>query len=220
MNLNFFGVLQNADLLLWGTWYTVFTAILAIILGLILGTILFLGMQSGSRIIRGLVAVSGSFVRGTPALVQIFVFYYALAPLTGLDIGPVTAGIMAIGFNSAAYIAQILKSGFSRITRGQIEAASALGMSTFETWRKVILPQVFYAVFPPLANEFTMVIKVTPLLSVITVVELTRASQVIIADTFRPVEVLLVAAAIYFVICFVLTQLVEMMQRRTAVFRM
>lgn len=220
MTLDFNGVLSNFDMLLWGAWTTIYTAILAIVLGLILGTVLFLAMQSKWWLVRQFVAVYGSFVRGTPALVQIFVFYYALAPLTGLDVGPVTAGIMAIGFNSAAYIAQILKSGFSRITKGQIEAPAALGMSTFETWRKVILPQVFYAVFPPLANEFTMVIKITPLLSIITLVELTRASQLIIGETFRPVEVLLVVAAIYFVICFTLTQLVEVMQRRTAVYRM
>jgi polar amino acid transport system permease protein len=89
-----------------------------------------------------------------------------------------------------------------------------------KVWFKVILPQVFHSVIPLLVNEFTMVIKITPLLSTITVVELTRASQMLYNETFRPVEVLVLAAVIYFIICFSISQLGEYLQRRSHKFRL
>jgi ABC-type amino acid transport system permease subunit len=171
-------------------------------------------------LLRTLVNIYSSFIRGTPALVQILVFYYALAPLTGINIGPFTAGIMAVGFNSGAYIAEILRGGLSRIPKGQREAAESLGLPRIKIWFKVILPQVFHSVIPLLVNEFTMVIKITPLLSTITVVELTRASQMLYNETFRPVEVLTLAAVIYFIICFSISQLGEHLQRRSQKFRL
>jgi polar amino acid transport system permease protein len=171
-------------------------------------------------VIRKFVTLYGSFIRGTPALVQILIFYYALAPMTGINIDPFTAGIMAVGFNSGAYVAEILRGGLSRIPRGQWEAAQALGLPKHRIWLQIILPQVYYSVIPLLVNEFTMVIKITPLLSTITLVELTRASQMLYNETFRPVEVLLLAAAIYFVICFSISQFGEFLQRRSLKYRL
>ena len=95
-----------------------------------------------------------------------------------------------------------------------------MGLPKHKVWFKVILPQVFNSVIPLLVNEFTMVIKITPLLSTITLVELTRASQMLYNETFRPVEVLLLAAFIYFVICFSISQFGEYLQRRSQKFRL
>lgn len=220
MDFDFLLVISRMGPMLYGAVVTIVIAILACILGLFVGTVLFLMRQSKYALVRKVVLLYGSFIRGTPALIQIFIFYYALAPLVGLDIGPLSAGIMAIGFNSGAYVAEILRGGFSRISKGQWDAAHALGLGRIVIWRKIVLLQVFYSVFPLLANEFTLVIKVTPLLSVITVVELTRASQHLITETYRPVEVLTIAAALYFVICFGLTRYVEHLQRWSAKFRM
>ncbi|MDA8855717.1 amino acid ABC transporter permease [Alphaproteobacteria bacterium] len=206
--------------MLWGALYTIFVGFIACAVGLVVGTGLLLMRNSRFWVIRKFVALYGSFIRGTPALVQILIFYYALAPMTGINIDPFTAGIMAVGFNSGAYVAEILRGGLSRIPRGQWEAAQALGLPKHRIWLQIILPQVYYSVIPLLVNEFTMVIKITPLLSTITLVELTRASQMLYNETFRPVEVLLLAAAIYFVICFSISQFGEFLQRRSLKYRL
>ena len=220
MELQFLTIIPKAGPLLWGALYTIFVGILACAVGILVGTSLLLMRNSRFWLLRTLVNIYSSFIRGTPALVQILVFYYALAPLTGVNIGPFTAGIMSVGFNSGAYIAEILRGGLSRIPKGQREAAESLGLPRIKIWFKVILPQVFHSVIPLLVNEFTMVIKITPLLSTITVIELTRASQMLYNETFRPVEVLTLAAVIYFIICFSISQLGEHLQRRSQKFRL
>jgi len=220
MDLQFIEIIPKAGPLFWGALYTIFVGVIACGVGILVGTGLLLMRNSRFWLLRTFVRIYGSFIRGTPALVQILVFYYALAPLTGINIGPITAGIMAVGFNSGAYVAEILRGGLSRIPKGQWEAAEALGLPKHKVWFKVILPQVFNSVIPLLVNEFTMVIKITPLLSTITLVELTRASQMLYNETFRPVEVLLLAAFIYFVICFSISQFGEYLQRRSQKFRL
>ena len=206
--------------MLWGALNTIYVGLLACGVGLLIGTGLLFLRNSQFWLLRILVGIYGSFIRGTPALVQILVLYYALAPLIGLNIGPFTAGILAIGFNSGAYVAEILRGGLSRIPPGQWEAAKALGLPNYKIWLKVILPQVFYSVIPLLVGEFTMVIKLTPLLSTITLVELTRSSQMLYNETFRPVEVLVIAAVIYFIICFSISQYGERLQRRSHKYRL
>ncbi|MGC1427263.1 MAG: amino acid ABC transporter permease [Albidovulum sp.] len=220
MDLQFLEIIPKAGPLLWGALYTLFVGLVACGVGILVGTGLLLMRNSRFWVLRTFVGIYGSFIRGTPALVQILVFYYALAPLTGINIGPLTAGIMAVGFNSGAYVAEILRGGLSRIPKGQWEAAEALGLPRRKVWFKIILPQVFHSVIPLLVNEFTMVIKITPLLSTITLVELTRASQMLYNETFRPVEVLLLAALIYFVICFSISQYGEYLQRRSQKYRL
>jgi len=220
MDLQFAMIIPKMGPMLWGALYTIFVGFIACAVGLVVGTGLLLMRNSRFWVIRKFVALYGSFIRGTPALVQILIFYYALAPMTGINIDPFTAGIMAVGFNSGAYVAEILRGGLSRIPRGQWEAAQALGLPKHRIWMQIILPQVYYSVIPLLVNEFTMVIKITPLLSTITLVELTRASQMLYNETFRPVEVLLLAAAIYFVICFSISQFGEFLQRRSLKYRL
>lgn len=220
MDLQFAMIIPKMGPMLWGALYTIFVGFIACAVGLVVGTGLLLMRNSRFWVIRKFVALYGSFIRGTPALVQILIFYYALAPMTGINIDPFTAGIMAVGFNSGAYVAEILRGGLSRIPRGQWEAAQALGLPKHKIWLQIILPQVYYSVIPLLVNEFTMVIKITPLLSTITLVELTRASQMLYNETFRPVEVLLLAAAIYFVICFSISQFGEFLQRRSLKYRL
>jgi His/Glu/Gln/Arg/opine family amino acid ABC transporter permease subunit len=220
MDLQFLEIIPLTGPMLWGALNTIYVGLLACGVGLLIGTGLLFLRNSQFWLLRILVGIYGSFIRGTPALVQILVLYYALAPLIGLNIGPFTAGILAIGFNSGAYVAEILRGGLSRIPPGQWEAAKALGLPNHKIWLKVILPQVFYSVIPLLVGEFTMVIKLTPLLSTITLVELTRSSQMLYNETFRPVEVLVIAAVIYFIICFSISQYGERLQRRSHKYRL
>ncbi|MBE9477075.1 MAG: amino acid ABC transporter permease, partial [Proteobacteria bacterium] len=165
MELQFAQIIPQMGPMLFATLVTIYIGFIACFLGLVVGTLLLLMRNARFWVLRKFVTVYGSFIRGTPALVQILVFYYVLPPLIGLNIGPFTAGIMAIGFNSGAYVAEILRGGLSRIPAGQWEAAAALGLPKYKVWFQIILPQVYNAVIPLLVNEFTMVIKITPLLS-------------------------------------------------------
>ena len=158
-------------------------------------------------------------------LIQIFLVYYALPAIDFLpgpgelriDMGPVTAGIVAITLNSVAFVTEILRGGLAAIHKGQYEAASALGLRNYPLWRKVILPQLFMKTIPPLVSEFTQVLKATPLLAMITVVEMMRVSQQIFSANYHPVEVLSGAFVLYFLICFVVSRSSILLERRFAV---
>ena len=134
-------------------------------------------------------------------MIQIFLVYYVL-PVTGLNLGAFTSGILAITLNSAAFVSEILRGGLTSVPKGQFEAAKSLGVSGVALWGRVILPQTFIASIPPLVNEFTQVLKATALLSIITVVELLRVSQQIYSANFHPIEILSGAFIIYFLLCF------------------
>ncbi|SNY65797.1 amino acid ABC transporter permease [Pantoea sp. GL120224-02] len=140
-----------------------------------------------------------SLMRGTPAIVQLFVVFFTL-PRLGLGGQPMLAAVIAIGLNSGAYVAEILRVNRSLVTRGQLEAARTLGLSSFLTWWYVINPQVMRASLPMLVNEFTILLKTTPLASVVALTELTYAGQIVIARTYEATQVLLLVAAGYLLI--------------------
>lgn len=140
-----------------------------------------------------------SLMRGTPAIVQLFVVFFTL-PRLGLGGQPMLAAVVAIGLNSGAYVAEILRVNRSLVTRGQLEAARTLGLSRVLTWWYVINPQVMRASLPMLVNEFTILLKTTPLASVVALTELTYAGQIVIARTYDATQVLLLVAAGYLVI--------------------
>ncbi len=192
--------------LLEGAFVTLQVAILGFTLSVILATTITVARTSlNSKIFNSILAFYISFIRGTPILVQIFLVYYVL-PVVGLNLGPFTAGIIAITLNSAAFVTEILRGGLASVPIGQFEATKSLGISGYTLWRKIILPQTFITCIPPLVNEFTMVLKATALLSMITVVELMRVSQQIYSANYHPVEVLSGTFVIYFLMCFVVSR--------------
>lgn len=182
-----------------GTLITIGVSLPGFLLGLVIALVLLAMQRAPVAPVRWLAHTYISLIRGTPILVQIFFVYYALPGLTGVNIPAFAAGFLALSLNSSAFVTEILRGGLSALPQGQWEAADALGMTRNATWRRVILPQLFVRVLPPLTNEFTMLVKASPLLSVITVVELTRSAQLVLLQTYAPVEAYLVAAIIYFV---------------------
>lgn len=192
--------------LLEGSLVTLKVALLGFAFSVMLATIVTVARTvSKSRVLSFSVALYVSFIRGTPLLVQIFLVFYVL-PIVGLNIGPVTAGILALTLNSAAFVIEILRGGLASVPTGQFEAARSLGISGYALWGKVILPQTFMSSVPPLVNEFTQVLKATALLSTITVVELMRVSQQIYSNNYHPVEVLTGAFVMYFLMCFAVSR--------------
>ncbi len=191
--------LAQYPLFIQGALVTIGVSVPGFLLGLVVALIL-LGMQRAPFApLRWVAHLYISLIRGTPILVQIFFVFYALPGLTGINIPAFAAGFLALSLNSGAFVTEILRGGLSALPQGQWEAADALGMSRFTTWKRVILPQLFVRVLPPLTNELTMLVKASPLLSVISVVELTRSAQLVLLQTYAPVEAYLVAAAMYFV---------------------
>jgi His/Glu/Gln/Arg/opine family amino acid ABC transporter permease subunit len=201
--------------LLQGALLTVEVALASMLVSLALGLVLTLLRANGNRPAAMIVRVYISYVRGTPLLVQILLVYYLL-PSIGLQLPPLAAGIVALGFSSAAFTSEIMRGGLAAIPKGQIEAAMSLGLRWLFIWRSVILPQLYNLVLPPLVNEFTLVIKATTLVSVITVVEMMRVAQELYNENYRPIEVLIGAGVIFVAMNFVLTRVASQLERMNA----
>ncbi|MCH9673808.1 MAG: amino acid ABC transporter permease [Gammaproteobacteria bacterium] len=217
MKFDFSYTIDALPRLLEGALITVQVTLISFVLSLLLATLLTVVRNSvHSRVLELVLAIYISFIRGTPILIQIFLIYYVL-PIVGIDIGPFVAGIMAITLNSAAYVVEIFRGALAAIPRGQFEAARSLGLPTPTLWLRVVLPQLLFKSIPPLVNEFTLVAKATPLLATITVVEMMRVSQQIYSSNFHPVEVLLGAFVIYFLICFSISRLAGVLEQRLLV---
>ena len=219
MKFDFSYTIDAFPRLMEGALITLEVALLGFFLSVSLATTLTIARTSlNSKILNVVLSVYISFIRGTPLLIQIFLIYYVL-PVFGVNIGPFTAGILAITLNSAAFVIEILRGGLASVPKGQFEAARSLGISRFALWFKVILPQTFIASIPPLVNEFTQVLKATALLSLITVVELMRVSQQIYSSNYHPVEILTGAFIIYFLMCFVISRSSSLLENKLKVKR-
>jgi polar amino acid transport system permease protein len=209
------------DILLYGpgfmqaAWLVLWLTVLTILVSWVCGLAAALAQRSEYRLLRGSAAFYIWFIRGTPALIQVFIIYFGL-PQLGLRLSPFTAGVLALGVNSGAYVAEIIRGGLSAIHLGQTESALALGFSQRETMRTIILPQVFRIILPAVTNEAISALKNTSLLSTITVVELTLYAQTLISATFRPFDFYIAVAIIYLVLTTFLTQLAAWLERRHA----
>jgi len=152
-------------------------------------------------------------LRGTPLLVQLLLIYFGL-PSVGIKLDAYTACVLAIGLNSAAYQAEILRGAMKSIPETQFLAAESLGMSTAQAYRYVVLPQALRVAIPALVNEFVTLIKESSLASVIGVVELTRRGEYLVAYTFRALEVYVAVALIYFVVCALASQATRILEKK------
>ena len=148
-----------------------------------------------------------------PLLVQLLMFFYML-PHIGIDLPAIGAAIAATGMCSAAYTAEILRGALQAIPRGQSEAAEALGIPPLALWRRILVPQAIRIGLPSLVNELILLVKVSSLASVVGIAELTRVAQNITGETYRPLEIYVTAAAIYFVINFTLSRIGRLAERR------
>ena len=158
--------------------------VLSILFGLVIGSIAGLGRVSKNKLFFGISTTYVEIIRGTPLLVQILIVYFGL-PAIGINLQPEPAGIIALSVCSGAYIAEIVRVGIESVPKGLMEAARSLGMSYLQSMRYVILPQAFRNVLPALCNEFIALLKDSSLLSVISIVELTRVGRQIVNTTFN-----------------------------------
>jgi len=187
-------------------WIALEVTVCVILLSWVCGLAAALGKQSRWRALRAPSEFYVWFIRGTPTLIQIFIVYFGF-PQLGMRLSPFVAGVLALGVNGGAYVAEIIRGGLLAIPHGQYESSTALGLSYFQTMRRIILPQVCRIILPPITNEAITTLKNTSLLSAITVVELTLHAQIVIAKTFRPFDFYILAALLYLVMTTLLSRL-------------
>ncbi len=204
------------DGMLQGAGVTLYTSSLAFVIGLALGVLLLVLRVAGGPIARSLIVVYVSAMRGTPLLIQLLIAYYVLPALLDITISPVAAGVLALSLNTAAYISEILRAALSSIPAGQTAAARALGMRPSQTWRHVLLPQVFHRAVPPLTNEYTVLLKASSLLSIIAVTELATVARNATLQSDLPLQVFTATALVYFVMLWCASSISRRIERRFA----
>ena len=207
---------QSFGPLFWAARYTLLISVLGIGLGVVIGTLICAARLSPYPLLRRFAAIWVSFLRGVPLLVQLLVFYYAL-PVIGLDVPAMVAAVVTVGICASAYISEIWRGAIAALPKGQAEAAVAIGMTPVDVWTRVILPQAVTLSLPALINELILLVKASSLVSVVGILEITRASQAQAATTFRPLEVYIAAACIYLLINLCLAALGRYLEHRTDV---
>ncbi|MDQ7031678.1 MAG: amino acid ABC transporter permease [Desulfonauticus sp.] len=154
--------------------------------------------------------------RGTPLLLQLFFIYYGL-PALGITLKPLTAAFLGLGLNYSAYLAEIIRAGIQSIDAGQMEAALALGMTYSQAMRRIIIPQTYKRIIPPIANEFIALIKDTALVSTIAMVELMRSADQLF-NTYFDVKILILAGLIYLILTSIFTLIFEKVERKVGAY--
>lgn len=199
-----------------GTVVTLYVSFFAGIIGTFAGIVFGLLSLSNIKPIEWVIRVYVDFVRGTPLLIQIFLVFFAL-PAIGITLNEIWAGIAALAFNLAGYVAEIVRGGVGAVEKGQTEAAKSIGMTRGKILVYILLPQAARQMVPPFTNEMITMIKSSSLLSVISVYELTRSGQAIISVHFVPFEIYGLLALYYWVIITTLSQLTRRLERRLPV---
>jgi polar amino acid transport system permease protein len=206
---------------------TVYIAVVAQVLGVVLGLIAALMRMSRLLPLRVVSGLYVWFFRGTPVLVQIFFIYYGANILLGFTLIPNTlelgfysldgaavGGILALGINEGAYMREIVRAGIDAIDKGQMEAARSLGMTQGLAMRRIVLPQAARVIVPPLGNEFNNMIKTTSLLSIIGVTELFQDAEIHYSNDFKPVEYFMAVSFWYLVLTTVWTVIQAQIERK------
>ncbi|MFG1263549.1 amino acid ABC transporter permease [Xanthobacter aminoxidans] len=204
----FFEYLTNGYLIE-GALVTLGLTVFSIFFGLILGFVIAVMRMSNYKLLSAPAYFYTWIMRGTPLLVQLIIIYTGL-PQLGIKFTVVESTLIGLTLNEAAYLSEIVRAGIAAVSRGQVNAARAIGMTPFQVMRYVVAPQAFRIIIPPLGNSVNGVLKTTSIASIISVEELLRRTQVLIQERFLVLE-LFVVAAIYYLI---MTTAWEFIQRR------
>lgn len=199
-----------------GLLLTVELTLLSGLFGILLGLLISLARISRLKLLNIPAAMYVTLFRGTPLLLQILFIYFALPPLLDIRLDAMPAGILALSLNAAAYLTEIFRAAILSIDKGQMEAARALGMGYNLAMRRIILPQTFRRLIPPVVNELAALAKDTSLVSVIALSEMLYITQRLGAKYLRPWEVYFWAAAGYLIIVVALSTIAGQLERRLA----
>ncbi|GMK39292.1 amino acid ABC transporter permease [Paenibacillus sp. CCS19] len=204
---------DNMPFLLKGAYYTLLVTVVSMFFGLILGMIIAIARLKGNRPIRWLARFYVSIIRGTPAFVQLLIVYYGLVDY-GITLGPLTAAFVALSINVSAYLSETFRGAIQSIPKGQTEAAYATGMTSWQALRRIVFPQAARVAIAPIGNTFIGMLKETTLVSVITVTELLRSAQLLVAQYYVYMPFYLGIAAMYWVMSTVFSAILESIEKR------
>jgi polar amino acid transport system permease protein len=207
-------VFTRPELWLQGLGITFAYAIGTIILGMVVGVLCGILMLSNSRIIRATIDIYIQTFRCTPVLVQVIWFYYALPNLLNIQVPAWIAAGTGLSLYMGAFCAEIFRAGIISVGKGQWEAAKALGMTPNQLMRRIILPQAFKRMVPPIVSQSVLQFKNTSLLYIVSVPDLMYAATTIVSDSYRPLEVYTAVAGVYFVLLYPLQKLAKRLEAR------
>lgn len=207
----------DIPLFLHGTWVTIWICGLAIVAGVALGLVLGLIRVARIPFLSHLVILYVSLGRATP-LVTLVLFLFVTLPAVGINLDKYTAAVLTLTLNTASFNTEIWRSTYESFPQRQIEAARAMGMTRPLYFRRIMLPQMWYAALPALVNEMTFLIKASPAIAVIGIVDLTRVTDRIAADTYEPLPPILIACALYIVFIGGLVRLQRLLERRARLY--
>lgn len=200
--------------------YTLLLACFAFLIAFLLGLILELVSSSKNKLLSGFAKVYISYFRSTPYITQLFIFYFGLPqffePMK--QITAETALIVTVAMNSAAFISEIIRGGLLSVDKNQKEAAKACGMSTFQIYKEIILPQAFVYAFPALGNTFIMMIKNTAIGFTIGVVDILAQAKIYASSSLRFFEAYIIVGLVYWVVLLTVSRLLKIAEKKICVF--
>jgi polar amino acid transport system permease protein len=207
-------VWNNMPFLFEGLWLTLTISFLALAISMVLGLLVAVVRLSKNRGVSFIGATYVEIFRDTPVLVQLFWIYYVLPILLDIQISAFGAALIGLTLHSAAFLGEVYRAGIQAVPSDQVEAAKVLGLKPVQTFVRIVMPQAFRTILPPLVNNFVDLIKLSSLASVFAVGEVTRKATELSAATFRPLEIFTFIALIYFFICWPLSLAMRHMERR------
>ena len=206
--------LTNLKFLLSGLTTTIYISIVSIIISIILGLLVAIPSLSKSRYLTYLNIGYVEIVRAIPLLVLILWIYYGLPIMTGISFSPFVSGIIALSISESAFQAEIFRAGINSIKKSQWEAGSSLGLSFFRKLRLVILPQAIKNILPAIGNQFVYVLKMSSLVSIIGIGDLTRKANELVVTTYRPLEIYSFLILEYLVLILIVSYLVRKLEKK------
>ena len=205
---------QNLKFLIDGLYYTIALSLTAICISIIVGLLIALPGLSTQRVPRSINRVYVELIRSIPLLVLILWVYYGLPQVAGISISMFWAGVLALSISDSAFQAEIFRAGIQSINRGQYEAAASISLNYRDTMRYVILPQAIKRILPALGNQLVYMLKMSSLVSVIGMQELTRRANELVVTEYRPLEIYTILVFEYLVLILLVSAGVRWLERR------
>jgi len=207
---------NNLDFLMSGLQMTLIISAIALVFAMIGGLLLALVDMSRYLAVRAIGLAIGEVIRNTPILVQLLWVYYVLPIVFNIRISSLAAILIGLSVYMAAFMSEVYRSGIQAVPKGHREAAQVLGLTPFQSFRRIVLPQAIRFTLPPLASNFVQLIKFSSLGAVISVTEITRRGMELSSSTFRPLEIFSFIAVVYFFICWPLSMAIRIWEHRLA----
>ena len=206
--------LTNLKFLISGITITIYISVISIILAMIIGLFVALPSLSNNKFLSYFNIAYVEIVRAIPLLVLILWIYYGLPIMTGISFSPFVSGVIALTISESAFQAEIFRAGINSINKGQYEVANSLGMNFWKKMRLVILPQAIKVVLPALGNQFVYVLKMSSLVSIIGIADLTRKANELVVTTYRPLEIYTFLILEYLILILIVSYFVRKLEKK------